>query len=206
MKSLTIGLLLAVLLSGCRPARQAAPTALAPSIPAVTSDPAQDDFEVYSTVLTAIYGSQKTWFISQNTSPWGEPWEGAMPALSPETLADYRIRNNTSHPLEAVFAGKGVMFILVDQGRFYEKPTAENGLVCYGGNPCFNQSKFEAAYPGASYIINLTSVGYNRSRTQALVTAHTVDKRASGTIYFLLLSKENGVWTIEAQSQAQWIE
>ena len=211
MKHFLILLLLSVGLIGCTDLKPAtnifAPTPT--NAPTHPHDTLQDDYEVYTTILPALFGSSPVFVIEQNTfAKAGDLTlpNGELQALLPETLSDFISQNSQSYPLKMIFSRDDKIFILADRADFYEKPSPENGLSCtWMRAKCFNASKFKAAYPEASGITLLSKIGYSSDRTQALVTAEQDNGQDIGVIYILLLQKESGQWKIEDTYELFWI-
>jgi hypothetical protein len=207
MKLILLGLLLSITLTGCNPIKQASNAVTL--IPTPTTDPLQDDFEIYMTILPAIYGTQTIWVVEQSTFTYESDTissNGELQALSPETLTDFITENRQSYPLETIFDNKDKRIVLVSRADFLEKPSPENGLSCtWMRVECFNKPKFEAAYPGASGIILLSTIGYNAARTQALITTQLVNEQDTGVTYILLLTKRGRQWIIEDKYEINWI-
>jgi hypothetical protein len=170
------------------------------------SNPPQDDFDIYMTILPSIYGSQAIWVIEQSTFTYeGNPVGDRLQTLSSETLTDFISGNQQNYPLETIFDNKDKRIVLVSRADFLEKPSPENGLRCHWMILCFNKPKFEAAYPGASGIILLSKIGYNAARTQALITTQLVNELSTGVLYVLLLAKKDGQWIVEDKFEINWI-
>ena len=61
---------------------------------------------------------------------------------------------------------------------------------------------FNAKYPKSTGIIGVARVGFNKDASQAF--AYVENRRSDSNVdtFFVLLAKENGIWTVVKKSKA----
>lgn len=107
-----------------------------------------------------------------------------MPTLSEETYEDFVAKNKESYILKDSF---DVMAHIV--------LTSEEEL-----NNLFEDdgwSEFYEIYPSSQGIMNVSRVGFNTEMNQAFFYVGNQNHWLSGSGYYVLLEKKNGVWRIK---------
>lgn len=113
-----------------------------------------------------------------------------MPDLTQDTLDDYRVKGKQCHTLRKQF-DIPVEYLLVTDKDI--KPLFPEGKVDRVWR------RFYARYPESSGIISLSNIGLNREMTQALVSTGRSCGGLCATSYYVLLAKENGIWSIKSK-------
>ena len=121
-----------------------------------------------------------------------EQLRGKMPALSPKTVRDYLAKNQESHALSNRFDLKTPVVLLSN----HEK------------NMLFQSSsgwdELYAKYPRSQGLMTLSRVGFDPGMRQALVYIGNERWWMRGAGYYVLLVRENNVWSIKDKDVA-WI-
>jgi hypothetical protein len=60
-------------------------------------------------------------------------------------------------------------------------------------------NEFYTGYPDSQGIMTISRVGFNREQDQALVYVGNQSDGKAGAGYCVLLTKENGVWTVQGK-------
>lgn len=116
----------------------------------------------------------------------------AMPAAQQETFDDFLAKNGQSYPLKNLFNVRGKV-ILVSEEKLRKIFEGEFGWL-----------EFYVRYPFSQGIMTLSRVGFNEEMDQALIYTGNQSGSLSGAGYYVLLTKEEGVWTIQ-DSIIVWI-
>lgn len=106
-----------------------------------------------------------------------------LPALEKKTASNFKKQNRKPFPLQEQFALSVPVKLISDEEFRQLVPSAADW------------SGFYAAYPGAPGLLTFSRVGFNRDLTQAVVYLSQVAGPLGGEGVFVLLQKENGVWT-----------
>lgn len=114
-----------------------------------------------------------------------------MPALDSETINDFKLKNAQSYPLSSNF-DLPVKVLLFSEEEMKE-------IFDDGG-----WSEFYRRYPLAQGIMSVSRVGFNSTKDQALVYVGSSCDWLYGAGYYVLLTKENGVWVIQDEVMT-WI-
>ncbi len=108
-----------------------------------------------------------------------------MPAAQQETLNDFLANNEQSYPLKDFFDIRGTV-ILISEEKLRKIFQGE-----------FDWLEFYVYYPFSQGIMTLSRVGFNAEMDQALVYTGNQSGSLSGAGYYVLLTKEEGNWTIQ---------
>ncbi|MGD2250698.1 MAG: hypothetical protein PVF58_20060 [Candidatus Methanofastidiosia archaeon] len=113
-------------------------------------------------------------------------WVGQkMPLTEQETLDNFQLRNAESHPLGDYF-NLSVEVVLVSIEEIREMFQKDNGW-----------EEFYATYPFSQGTMILSRVGFNTDMDQALLYVEFSTDYSIGGAYYILFTKENGVWTLQ---------
>ncbi|MBU7026127.1 MAG: hypothetical protein HXS48_04220 [Theionarchaea archaeon] len=115
-----------------------------------------------------------------------------MSGVEQETLDDFLAKNGQSHPLGDYFNIKTRIVLISDEER--KKIFGES----------FGWIKFYVRYPLSDGILTFSRVGFNDEMDQALAYIGHSKGWLEGIGYYVLLTKENGVWTIQ-DKMVLWI-
>ena len=108
-----------------------------------------------------------------------------IPAVQEETLKNFLVKNTEPHPLGDFFIlNQPIIFICEEEAQ--EVFQRNNGW-----------EEFYEKYPFSQGIMTLSRVGFNSKMNQALVYVENRVHCSIGVGYYVLLTKENGVWTIQ---------
>ena len=118
-----------------------------------------------------------------------------MPELTRDTIDDFHSRGKECHPLSSkldipiqyVLVGSKDLEMLFPKGEFDRA-----------------WSRFYAKYPKSSGIINFSNPGFNRDYTQAVVSTGRGCGGLCGAGYFVLLTKDSGVWKVK-NKMGTWV-
>lgn len=183
-------LLILILLIGCT----------IPATPAPV-DVESEEAGVYAALLEQLHGSAERYVMEEQTAPslsGGDDQTADyivenMPALQPETLDGFRQRNALSYLLN------DRLTLSVPVVRISEREREE-----IFGEPGAGWDEFYRRYPGSPGLMELSRVGFNQGRTQALVYIGVQSHYLAGIGLYVLLEKENDRWIIREQVMA-WI-
>src|SRR5262249_22310511 len=158
----------------------------------------QEEYAVYSTVINenSPHERFKLLVIQDRTGMHGESDEHLinvcqsltrrMPSLEKETLADFQAKSKRPYPLRPTLELK-VPYKLISEKELGE----------FFGKEYIKWDSFYEKYPQSQGVMELSRVGFNRNRTQALVYRGNQSDGLAGAGGFVLLTKENGLWTIK---------
>jgi len=168
-----------------------------------TPDLQAEENAIYLALFQGILGPEaKLLVIEDHTSTFGAlyNWKQTsqyikenLPAVAPETLADFQARNAQPQPL------KDFLSIPIPTVLFSEQE--RNEIFQSSGN---GWDEFYRRYPGAPGLSAISRAGLNKDRTQAFVYIGTQSHYLAGVGYYVLLVKENGTWKVSNQLMA-WI-
>jgi hypothetical protein len=186
-------LLITILIAGCTGGKTAPASVLV------------EEYAVYEAAIESLYLTEdiELIVIKNRTATDSSPSESLDTevayiqeefgsAIESETLSDYRARNKQSHQLDQDFL-LDVPYVLLSEAELAE--TFERG----GG---WNQ--FYKIYPNSQGIMTLSRVGFNTQIDQALVYIGNQAGYLAGRGYYVLLTKEGDVWTVDNMIVA-WI-
>jgi hypothetical protein len=167
----------------------------------ITPDPLAEEDRVYAALIDSLYPNgmlvimdqTQTDVIGLASAETYKLIEGSLAHLSAETLADFKARNESSHPLRANMQ-LGVTYLL-----FTQKDRQELFRVNQSGWDVFYNR-----YPDAPGIMTLSQVGFNSKMDQALVYLGIQSHWLAGSGNFFLFKKVNGFWVIDQQVMT-WI-
>lgn len=169
----------------------------------IQAAPQPEDYAVWSALLEHQFAGARSLVINREVSGCtgiGNNREGEqarqknlaklparLPGLSAETVADFRKKERTCHLLQESFR-LPVRYFLLDK--------QERRSIFPGKNVDQAWRSFDQKFPGSSGIINVSSVGFNRNRTQALIDTSWKCGSACGGGKMVLLTKNNGQWKV----------
>jgi len=107
-------------------------------------------------------------------------------SVSQETIDDFIAQNEVSSPFAANME-LGKKYIVLTK--------AEMDTIWTGGDQ-FGWQAFRKKYPGTYWVINLSRIGFNKTRTQALVYYSEEDGPKLGSGSACIFEKENGSWKL----------
>ena len=115
-----------------------------------------------------------------------------MPEVEQETLDSFWIKNGQSHPLSDFFDPT------IAVALFSEEEVRD---IFHEGA---GWEEFYVKYPFSQGIMVLSRVGFNSGMDQALVYLANEAEDSIGAGYYVLLTKEDGIWTIHSWIN-QWV-
>ncbi|HEX6188542.1 MAG TPA: hypothetical protein VFZ40_10715 [Pyrinomonadaceae bacterium] len=166
--------------------------------------PNADEYAVYTALLREKgYDKEATKLVLEDAARWNDLTQPDQeqvekmigPSLLKETVADFAIKNERSAALTNRFQLKAaVVLISRDEvrGIFGDSDLDEAWKV------------FHARYPKAGSIVNLSRVGFNTKKTQALIYYAYFCGGLCGQGQYILLTKKDDKWVIEKEVMA-WI-
>ncbi|HEX8566604.1 MAG TPA: hypothetical protein VF648_13240 [Pyrinomonadaceae bacterium] len=160
--------------------------------------PDADEFLVYKAILQGFIRKEtkrlvikkQTSTVSENfASFFGEGLPNILPPLLKETVDDFSSRNQKSATLTNKFdLNVKINFVGEEINKLFEN----NAVGGKDGWKIFNKK-----YPNANGIIEVSRVGFNKSKTQALISLGQSCGWLCGNGSFRLLTKKNNKWEIE---------
>lgn len=154
-----------------------------------------DENAVIAAVLEQEFGRDVGMLVLRaETRPFVPDWDRLrerLPDLEAETIAGYSARNARSSPLR----------------QFLDLPMEARLLTEDEWKAILDQGGWDAFYarfPGAPGLTELSRVGFNRERTQALIYMGTMSHYLAGAGFFYLLEKEGDSWKVKDQVMV-WI-
>ena len=198
-RSRITGLLLVIL---CACSSNPTPSTIA-KLPTITStpDPIREEELVYVALLQEEYSSDlyilmnltQTDIVDMASMETFQVIESSLTELSPDTLTDFKINNESFHSLKTsmVLGTRYILFSIDDMQDLFREN--QNGWDIF-----YNR------YPEAPGIITFSKVGFNEVMDQALVYLGIQSHWLAGSGTYYLLIKKNGTWIIQ-QSVATWI-
>jgi hypothetical protein len=150
-------------------------------------------YEVYSAIFESVFTEPEQLVILNETFPHkcgATPNKGAINVAG--AAADYLAVNEHTFRLKRNFqVSKPYALISIDELK---------SLTSAGP-----WGKFFAMYPKSGGYINLSAVGFNQSKTTAVVAYDLVRGLNSGNGEFRTLQKVDGKWVRETVGHCKWI-
>jgi hypothetical protein len=153
----------------------------------------REAYEVYSAIFESVFTEHEQLVILNETFPHKCGMTPNKGAITPTgAAADYVAVNAQRFRLQRNFqVSKPYQLISID---------ALTSLTSSGP-----WDKFFAAYPKSGGYINLSAVGFNQSKTRAVVAYDLVRGLNSGNGEFRALQKVDGKWVPDAVGYCKWI-
>ncbi len=165
-----------------------------------------EEYAVYSALLQSLYTNGAKVLVMDNyvsgCVPVGNNAEGErawqqslnslpskLPKLSTKTIADFKSKSRNCRTIEAKFT-LPTKYILISQ--------PERRAIFSKADVNKSWQSFHQKYPGAAGYINLSNIGFNEDRTQALVDTFRKCGDKCGGEKMVLLMKVNGKWSVAA--------
>lgn len=152
-----------------------------------------EEYSVYSVVLSDdgyIDAKTRQVVIRNHTLPGftGGPIQSGIHSLSRETIDDYESKNKSTTPLKAELNLKVRYTLISDEevDKIFHDPAA-------------GWETFFSKFPGSKGLINLSRVGFNSDRTQAIVHVGIGCGGTCGDTQVIFLRKDNNQWRVEAR-------
>jgi len=195
----------------------AAPVA-APSAPAPKSDIESEEYFVYDDLIRSEYcGEDIDLIVVADRTAFGHDEAGALndaveqmrvmlPHPQPETIDDFARRNAERRPLRAdrffrprPQPGSNDRIVLGPMVKMISEREQEELFKGHDG-----WKRFYAAYPRSQGIVDVSAVGFNGDRTQALLYVGNQSHWLAGAGFYMLLEKKGDKWEIVAKNMC-WI-
>ena len=177
-----------------------------PSAPKPTAALDDEEYAVYSALIQSLYASGAKVLVIDNfvagCVPVGNNAEGErawlqsldklptkLPKLSTKTVADFKSKSRTCRNLEGKLT-LPTKYILISQ--------TERRAIFSNANVNKSWQSFQQKYPGANGYINLSNIGFNEDRSQALVDTFRKCGDKCGGERMVLLTKVNGKWSVSS--------
>lgn len=165
-----------------------------------------EEYAVYSALIQSLYANGAKVLVLDNfvsgCVPVGNNAEGErawlqsldklpskLPKLSPQTIADFKSKARTCRTIEARLT-LPTKYILISQ--------AERRAIFAKADVNKSWQSFQQKYPGANGYINVSNIGFNEDRSQALVDTFRKCGDKCGGERMVLLTKVNGKWSVTA--------
>jgi hypothetical protein len=187
--------------------KNVAPTSDAASLSSDRTDPDLDPLEeaVYAAVLSRRFDSPQ--YVIEDTTSLGysafdtkadqvKNAVSGMQGVSSDIVASFLARNDTGYTLTSRME-LGAPYVLLSREAEY-RLFSEDGGINNGWQA------FYAKYPDAQGIHELSRVGFNASRNQALVYVGFTSASLGGEGKYYLLKKADSKWIIDKEVQT-WI-
>jgi hypothetical protein len=166
----------------------------------------EEEYSVYSALIQSLYtGGAKVVVIDNFVSgcvPVGNNAEGEkswqqsldklpakLPTLSTKTIADFKSKSRVCRSIDAKLT-LPTKYILLSQ--------AERRAIFSKADVNKSWQSFQQKYPGANGYINVSNIGFNEDRTQALVDTFRKCGEKCGGEKMVVLTKVNGKWSVTA--------
>ena len=165
-----------------------------------------EEYAVYSALIQSLYGNGAKMLVIDNfvsgCVPVGNNSEGErswqqsldklpskLPNLSAKTVADFKGKSRTCRTIESklTFPTK---YILISQ--------AERRAIFSKADVNKSWQSFQQKYSGANGYINVSNIGFNEDRTQALVDTFRKCGDKCGGERMVLMTKVKGKWSVTA--------
>lgn len=166
----------------------------------------EEEYAVYSVLLQSLYGNGTKLLVIDNyvsgCVPVGNNAEGEkawqqsldslpnkLPTLTPKTIADFKSKARQCRNVEAklTLPAKYLLFSKQARQQIFSNPDTKKAWA-----------SFYQKYAGATGYINLSNIGFNEDRTQALVNTYRKCGVRCGAEKMVLLTKANGQWSVVA--------
>ena len=133
---------------------------------------------------------QEHYFDPKHPEPAIQNLQKFIPQLNRETALDFLTKNQTSWTLKNEFNLKAEVIIVnsYETRRLFDQRDIEEGWKL-----------FHKKYPNAGSIDTLSRVGFNESKTQALIYYGYVCGGLCGQGQYILLTRTDDKWTIEKE-------
>jgi hypothetical protein len=165
--------------------------------PQTTSE--AEEYTVYSALIAAWYIGDETKLIVTDDHTYTYTWwhltedldsrlsyvQQSLPDLTQEIIADFKAKNQQSHPLKPLF-DLSVEYILVSEEEIQK--IFQSGMDGW--------DKFYMKHPNSQGIMTLSRVGFNANMDRALVYVGNQHHWVAGSGHFVLLVKDNGKWIV----------
>jgi hypothetical protein len=177
----------------------------------IQPDPTQqflkDSRDIYGKILAEIYPQEEIFVIDHLTHAYeGEIEQELLPEIKQDTVEAFEMVSKVPNDLRLVLELSDEKYTLIDPIEFTVDRTEIPDEECYWMmSKCFDKSRFNLSYPKSSGFIQLSNIGFNSDRTQALATVEMHNQASSGTIYIVLLSFVNGSWEVQEHYEVFWI-
>lgn len=196
-------LILGILLLGCEKGSFVADTSLRGEQEVTQKTDLQaEDYEVYSALIDKMYARDEvtSLVIFNQTTSYVLPYKDLNEALrninervpggiANEVIEDFSTKNKLPRTLHSRFSVK-VPYTLLNKEDLNSIFQQSNGW-----------SEFLRRYPKQS-LLEFSGIGFNPEMNQALVYTSTESGGKSGSGYYVLLTKENGNWSIKYKFEA----
>jgi len=148
------------------------------------------DYQVYSTILSSFEAS--TLIVRKYTKPLGNDYDYStlvqkMSLLEEDTFNDFMMKLNIPDTLDYLFTSKKQIFLMTDDEikKAFSSPKEYFGIDLY---------KKIGMIQG---ITTFSRIGFNKSRTQALVCDWTQTGELGGSGYFSLFEWKHNKWKLK---------
>ncbi len=164
----------------------------------------QEDYDIYCLILTRIFPDAETLVVNQETSVTsGAAVAGYLKSLAEVVngldttlFIDYVQKNDSSFHLDNRFSIPSKKVVLITREEIHD--------IFTGNGVNDGWETFYRKYPGSSGEIIFSRIGYNTSKTQALVEMGNMYASLGGEGQVIYLEKENGQWRL-VRSFVTWI-
>jgi hypothetical protein len=165
----------------------------------------RDEQAVYSATLPALGWGQRAFLIKEMTSPSARSslgsgglayvdMQGITPAVATSTRNNFLARNRKPSSLSPDMK-LDFQYYLISKEELDEictnTPPSPDGI---SGGPINEMSR---RYPDTSGLTELSRVGFNWDRTEALVYIYHYCGSICGYIYLVRLEKHGGIWQVK---------
>lgn len=180
-------------------------------LPDPTQQARKDSNSIYTTILSEIYPGQELYVVDRSSKSFRgdlsfELENDVLTGLQFDTARNFEGIAEISRDLGWIFTPGEPGLILIDPAIYYvEHSEANSGDCSWMMTKCFDTRKFNADYPGMEGFIQFSNIGFNNDKTQAIAAAQLQNEKESGTIFIVLLSKEQGEWEIQSKFELFWI-
>jgi hypothetical protein len=156
---------------------------------------------VYSAALPALGLGGSAFLIEETTSPYAGSslrngsldMHGNTPAISRSTRNNFLARNRKPSTLSPDMK-LDFQYYLISKAElddiYINTPPSEDGI---SGGP---MEEMRRRYPGTGGLTQISRVGFNRTRTEALVYIYHACGSLCGYTYLVRLEKHNGTWQV----------
>ena len=159
-----------------------------------------EEYGIYSAVIKQLYLQSNTKqviieertfrydFAVENDEPWKEKWKDKKKGLAIDESAaeDYEAKNSQKWLLNKESFKLPVKISLITD--------LDLKAIFHGNWGELQWIDYYRRFPDARGFVMVSRVGFNTSKTQALLYVGSRCGPGCGDLYFLLLQKENGSW------------